>query len=134
MQKEVKADGTKRRSDRTINRMLATIKTLAKWIHKHRPFPLGDPTSKLKLLPTASLLDIERAITPAERRRILDAADLLLSSGGLSRDRHRFRKVKNRPKRKGYRPYRNRAIVYTLIETGMRRKAVTQITLKDVNF
>ena len=36
--------------------------------------------------------------------------------------------------RKGYRPFRNRAIVYTLIETGMRRAAVRNIDLDDVNF
>jgi integrase len=79
-------------------------------------------------------LAIERAITPAERRRILDAADLLITTGGLSHDRHRFRKVEQRPKRKGYRPYRNRAIVYALIETGIRRKAVTRISVEDVDF
>jgi integrase len=36
--------------------------------------------------------------------------------------------------RKGYRPFRNRAIVYTLIETGMRRAAVRNIDLEDVDF
>jgi len=30
--------------------------------------------------------------------------------------------------------YRNRAIVYTLIETGMRRAAITRINLDDVDF
>ena len=38
------------------------------------------------------------------------------------------------PMRKGYRPYRNRAIVNTLIETGMRRAAVRNLNLKDVDF
>ena len=32
------------------------------------------------------------------------------------------------------RPFRNRAIVYTLIETGMRRAAVCNIDLEDVDF
>jgi integrase len=36
--------------------------------------------------------------------------------------------------RKSYRPYRNRAIVYTLIETGMRRAAVRNLNLEDVDF
>ena len=39
-----------------------------------------------------------------------------------------------RPVRKGYRAYRNRAIVYTLIETGMRRAAVRNLNLDDVDF
>jgi hypothetical protein len=45
--------------------------------------------AKIKLVVTPSLLSIERAITPTERRRILDAADLLVEMGGRSKDRHR---------------------------------------------
>lgn len=37
--------------DRTINRVLSHSKTFAKWMHKLRPFPLGNPTAKLKLVP-----------------------------------------------------------------------------------
>jgi integrase len=120
-------------SDRTINRILAHLKTLARWIHKLKPFPLGNPMAKIKLMPIGNGLEIERAISPAERRRILDAADTLPIIGGRSKDRHRYRD-KERPVRKGYRPFRNRAIVYTLIETGMRRAAVRNIDLDDVNF
>ena len=120
-------------SDRTINRTMAHLKTFAKWIHKLKPFALGNPMTKLKLMPVGTGLEVERAITPAERRQILDAADNLPSVGGRSRDRHRYRGQK-RPQRKGYRPYRNRAIVYTLIETGMRRAAVRNLNIKDVNF
>jgi integrase len=36
--------------------------------------------------------------------------------------------------RKGYRPFRNRAIVCTLIGTGMRKAAVRNIDLTDVDF
>ena len=35
--------------------------------------------------------------------------------------------------RKGYRPYRNRAIIYTLIETGMRRAAITKLTIDHLD-
>ena len=63
----------RRWGDRTINRILAHLKTFSKWVHKLRPFPLGDPTAKLKLIPEGSSLEIERAITKGERRRILDA-------------------------------------------------------------
>jgi integrase len=89
--------------------------------------------AKMKLMPIGNGLEIERAISPAERRRILDAADTLPVVGGRSKDRHRFRD-KVRPMRKGYRPFRNRAIVYTLIETGMRRAAGRNIDLADVDF
>jgi site-specific recombinase XerD len=36
--------------------------------------------------------------------------------------------------RKAYRPFRNRAIAYALIETGMRRAAVAVILLENVDF
>ncbi len=127
-------DGSRKWNDRTVNRILAHLKTFAKFVNKHRPFPLGDPATKLKSVPTASLLEIERALTPTERRQILDAADLLLETGGRSRDRKRFAGADKRPRRKGYRSYRNRAIVYTLIETGMRRAAVTKLKIDDIDF
>jgi integrase len=133
LQKEELNQAKRRYGDRTVNRIMAHLKTFAKWIHKYRPFPLGNPMEKIKLLPVGSGLEIERAITPAQRRRILDAADRLPTDGGRSKDRHRFRN-KERPQHKSHRPYRNRAIVYTLIETGMRRAAATKLNLKDVNF
>lgn len=127
------ANGRRRWNDRTINRVLAHLKTFAKWVHKLAPFPLGSPMEKMRSLPTASSLAIDRAITPRERRRILDAADVLAYEGGRSVDRKRYR-GKERPQRAGYRPWRNRAIVYLLIETGMRRAATTNLDLADVDF
>ena len=133
LKKKDPARGRAGYSDRTVNRVLAHLKTLARWIHKLKPFPLGNPMTKIKLMPIGNGLEIERAISPAERRRILDAADTLPIIGGRSKDRHRFRD-KERPVRKGYRPLRNRAIVYTLVETGMRRAAVRNIDFDNVNF
>jgi integrase len=133
-QLEVRKEKTVRRfSDRTINRVIAHLKTFSKWIHKLKPFPLGDPMGKLASLPVGSGMEIERAVTVPERRKLLDAADLLLRIGGESRDRKRF-KVGERPKRKGYRAYRNRAIIYCLLETGMRRAAVRNLNLDDVDW
>jgi len=130
----VKDGGTRQWNDRTINRVLAHIKTFSKWVHRMRAFPLGDPMEKIRAIAAASLLSIERALTPTERRRILDAADLLLKTGGRSKDRSRFRGEEERPVRKAYRPYRNRAVVYALIETGMRRAAVASLLLDNVDF
>jgi integrase len=123
----------RRWSDRSINRILAHLKTFSKWIHKLQPFPLGNPMEKIKLQPLGTGLEVERALTTAERRKILDAADLLVEIGGRSKDRSRFRGVE-RPKRKGYRALRNRAIIYTLVETGMRRAAATKLDVGDVDF
>ncbi len=126
-------DGKRSYRDRTINRMIAHLKTFAKWIHGLRPFPLGNPMQKIKSIPVTNALEIERAITPGERRRLLDAADILLKVGGLSKSRRRYAGQEDRPVRKGYRPYRNRAIIYTLVETGMRRQAVTNINIDNVD-
>lgn len=119
-------------SDKTITRVMAHLKTFATWIHSLQPFPLGHPMAKIKLPAIGSSLQIERALTPAERRRLLDAADQLLVTGGRSKDRKRYRTAQ-RPMRKGYRPYRNRAIIYTLIETGMRRAAITKLNINHLD-
>jgi hypothetical protein len=83
-------DGSRHYSDRSINRVAAHLKTFAKWIHKLRPFPLGNPTEKLKGLALNGVLELERALTEDERRRLLDAADHLPILGGRSRDRRRY--------------------------------------------
>jgi hypothetical protein len=70
---------------------MAHLKTLAPWIQKLGPFPIGNHMAKITLMPSGNGLEIERAISAAERRRILDAADTLPIVGGSSKDRHRFR-------------------------------------------
>jgi site-specific recombinase XerD len=58
---------------------------------------------------------------------------MLLKVGGLSHDRYRYKNPDSRPARKGYRPWRNRTMVYTLVETGMGRAAVCKINFANVN-
>ncbi len=133
LQNTFKEEGARQWSDRTINRMTAHLKTFAKWIHEHRPFPLGQPMKKIKMISIGNQLEIERALSKQERNRILDSADELRTVGGRSRDRQR-NAGKRPPQRKAYRPFRNRAIVYTLIETGMRRTAISRLNLIDIDF
>lgn len=135
LRREVKENGRRRYADRTINRIIAHLKTFAKWIHRYRPFPLDNPTEKLHSLMVSLGLEIERAISEAERKRLLEAADQLIVIGGRSRDlrRHGNKSAEARPRRKGYRPWRNRAIVYCLIETGMRRAAITALNIDDLD-
>ena len=101
LEKKDRAKGRGGYSDRTINRVLAHLKTFAKWIHKLKPFPLDNPMAKIKLMPVGTGLEVERAITASERRRILDAADSLPPVRGRSKDRNRYR-GKERPMRKRY--------------------------------
>ncbi len=132
MQRTLTPQGTRTWSEKTIIRILAHLKTFATWVHMLRPFPLGHPMAKLKLPAVGTGLEVDRALTPAERRKLLDAADLLLTIGGRSKDRKRY-KTTERPRRKGYRPYWNRAMLYTLIETGMRRGAITRLDLAGLD-
>jgi integrase len=125
--------GSRHYSDRTINRILAHLKTFGRWVHKYRPLSLGDPIKGLKMLPV-NRLDIERALTESETRRMLDAADSLLQIEGLSRDRKRYKRLGIKPRSKRVRPFRNRAMVYLLITTGMRRIAVCRLNLEDIDF
>ena len=130
---KIKPDGTPRATD-TINNGLNHVRAFAKWIHHIKPFPLGDPMLKVKNVRSIRHWG-SRALKPAERNRLLDAADYLPLSWGKSKDRHRYGvDPKQRPMRKTARPYRNRAIIYTLIETGMRRAAITHIEVDSVHF
>ena len=126
-------EGRRSWSDRTANRMLAHLKTFAKWVHKLAPFPLGDPMAKIQLRQVGAGLEVERALSDSERRRLLDAADLLPETGGRSRDRNRYR-GQARPRRKNFRPWRNRALVYCLVETGMRRAGAVHLDLAGVDW
>jgi integrase len=136
LRKFLKTDGQRYWSDRTSNRILAHIKTFAGWIHQLVPFPLGNPMLEIKLMPVGTSLDVDRALSSAERRRLLDAPDLLPSVAGRSKDRRRNKHVDpvDRSIRKNARPWRNRAIVYTLIEAGMRRAAVVNLNLERIDW
>jgi integrase/recombinase XerC len=137
LRRELDPDGSRRFSDRTIARIAAHLKTFAKWVHTLRPFRLGNPTDKLKTVLTGPGLEIERALTEGERRKLLDAADHLPVISGRSTDRRRMKHTEfpdERPRRKGARPWRNRAIVYALIETGMRRAAACNLDLSEIDF
>ena len=117
--------------------MLAHLKTFAKWIHSRRPFLDPEhPLAENERPRRGGEAGARARSHPEERRRLLDAADHLPILGGRSKDRRRCKDVEfadERPRRKGYRPWRNRAIVYTLIETGMRRAEVTSIDLAGVD-
>src|ERR1043166_778731 len=119
-------------SDRTIRRILAHCKTFATWVHTHQPFPLGHPMAAIKLPALGTGLEVDRALSTAERRRLLDAADLLLTIGGRSKDRKRY-KAGERPRRTGYRPYRTRAIVYTPSEPARRGAPVPRLDQAQVD-
>ena len=63
LQTNMNEDGTRRWSDGSIDHLVAHLKAFAKWIHKHAPFPLGQPMEKISKL-NKTLLKVERAHLP----------------------------------------------------------------------
>lgn len=133
LKSQTDSEGKNMRNERTTDRIIAHLKTFAKWIHRIQPFSLFNPMLKIKLSDSGKFLDIDNAITTEERIKLLKVADNLLTLTALSKDKHRF-KDKVKPQLKYKRPYRDRAIVYTLTETGMRRSDVINISIDKVNF
>jgi len=126
-------NGRPLRNERTTNRIIAHLKTFSKWINKIHPFTLFNPMLKIKIMDSGKYLDLDNAITPFERIKILEIADNLVVTDALSKDMHRYIN-KEKPQLKYKRPFRDRAIIYTLIETGMRRCDVININIDKVNF
>ncbi len=57
-------------SDRPSIVSFSNLKTFAKWMHQLAPFPLNNPMDILKTAAMRAGLEIERAITLAERRKL----------------------------------------------------------------
>jgi len=87
----------------TINRVLATLRTAARWIHKQRPFLAGWPLQGIE--------DIDeddpewQGFSAIEVTRLKSAAEQLI----------------HLKKRSSQRPYRNYAILMVLLYTGLRQ-------------
>ncbi|MGN7614542.1 tyrosine-type recombinase/integrase [Magnetococcales bacterium HHB-1] len=137
---ETTTTSKRRWSDRSVSVILTHLKTFSKWITQlsdhpgtpFQPFPFGDPMKKIKKPHVGNKLDVSRALTPKERKLLLNAVDTLVATGGLSKDRRRY-PSHVKPQRKDYRPYRNRAIVYLLIGSGIRRAGVCNLNLDGLN-
>jgi hypothetical protein len=71
-------EGHRAWSDKTIQRLLAHLTTLATWVHTPSPCPLGHPLAAITLAALGTGREVDRALTAAARRRLLDAAGLLL--------------------------------------------------------
>ena len=65
-------------SDKTLQRILAPLKTFAPWVHTHQPCPLDHPIAAITLSALGTGLEVDRALPAAARRRLLAVADLLL--------------------------------------------------------
>jgi integrase len=117
----------------TVNNHLASLSAFTTWVHAQVPrlFPIGDPAKgigELGLPPPEP-----RALSPEQVRSLTNLCDRLA----------RFHQKRGRrwasgraevapPVRATGRPWRDRAIVYILLSTGLRREELVRLELDQV--
>ena len=115
----------------TINNHLASLSAFTTWVHTHNPhlFPVGDPAKGIGELGLPPLEP--RALNPDQVRSLKNVCDRL----------ERFHQVKGRRQNKSEgmvpvqvhgRPWRDRAIVYVLLSTGLRREELVNLDLDQI--
>lgn len=112
----------------TVNNHLASFSAFATWVHKQNTniFPVGDPSKGVG----------ELALPPLEPRALNE--DQIRSLKNLCDRLHRFYQLKGRkwkgnaPIMANARPLRDRAIVFILLSTGLRREELVNLNLDQV--
>lgn len=123
-QRQMQADGL---AHSTINNHLASLSSFYTWVASHSPdlFPAGDPTKGVG----------ELGLPPLEPRALNE--DQVRSLKNLCDRLERFHLRKGRKQtapvvQAHARPWRDRAIVYLLLSTGLRREEVIRLDLSQV--
>src|SRR6266516_1366857 len=119
-QKQMQAEGL---AHSTVNNHLASLSSFCTWVHSHAPqlFPAGDPTKGVG----------ELGLPPLEPRALNE--DQVRSLKNLCDRLERFHLRKGRKHTEPVvqahaRPWRDRAIVYVLLSTGLRSVRKAKIT------
>jgi integrase len=110
----------------TVNNHLASLSAFTTWVAAQAPgvFPIGEPAKGIRELGLPPLEP--RALTPAQVRSLKNLCDRL----------ERFHRLKGQrwastaaaaPVRAHGRPWRDRAIVYVLLSTGLRREELLNL-------
>ncbi|MFC4062625.1 tyrosine-type recombinase/integrase [Planomonospora corallina] len=115
----------------TVNNHLAHLSALFSWISTHAPaalLPGGDPTKRVEplRLPTPEV----RALSGAQVRTVKNVLDRLESFHQLTGRRHRG--DRSRATHRHARPLRDRAIVHTMLGTGLRRAEIAGLDLAQL--
>jgi len=115
----------------TINNSLASLSGFTTWVAAQAPsvFPVGDPAKGVGELGLPALEP--RALSPGQVRSLKNVCDRL----------ERFHQKKGSrwtgtgpaPLKKQSRPLRDRAIVYVLLSTGLRREELVQLDVEQVS-
>jgi integrase len=115
----------------TINNHLASLSAFTTWVSAQAPalFPVGDPGKGVRELGLPPLEP--RALTPGQVRSLKNLCDRL----------ERFHRLKGQrwagstapaPVRAHGRPWRDRAIVYVFLSTGLRREELLNLNLDQL--
>jgi integrase len=123
-QKQMQTDGL---AHSTINNHLASLSSFCTWVHSHAPqlFAAGDPSKGVGELGLPPLEP--RALDQDQIRSLKNLCDRL--------DHFHFKKGRRQTGHQVQahaRPWRDRAIIYTLLSTGLRREEVIRLDLDQV--
>ncbi len=113
----------------TVNNHLASLAGFCSWVAAQAPeaLPSGNPTSGARTLALAPLEP--RALTPAQVRSLKSVVDRLERFHSLKGRRNGQREAQH-----GHaRAMRDRAIVYVLLSTGLRREELVMLDASQVN-
>jgi integrase len=115
----------------TINNHLASLSAFTTWVAVQAPsvFPVGDPAKGVRELGLPPLEP--RALTPAQVRSLKNLCDRLERFHQLKGQRWAG-KASGAPVRAHGRPWRDRAIVYVFLSTGLRREELLNLDLDQL--
>jgi integrase len=115
----------------TVNNHLASLSGFAGWIQNHNPnlFPKGNPVKGIGELPLPPLEP--RALSESQVASLKNLCDRLDTFYRL-KGRRRAGQDQAVPLRVRARPYRDRAIVFVLLSTGLRREELVNLNLDQI--
>jgi integrase len=117
----------------TVNSHLASLSGFTTWVHAQAPglFPVGDPAKGIGELGLPPLEP--RTLRPDQVRSLKSVCDRLPRFTQMKGRRWaRRRDGASPPVRERARPLRDRAIVYVLLSTGLRREELTRLDLDQL--
>jgi site-specific recombinase XerD len=117
----------------TINNHLASLSAFTTWVCAQAPrvFPAGDPTKGIGALGLAP--PEPRALRPAQVRTLKSLCDRLDRYHQRRPRRGRRQAGREAPPLRAHgRPWRDRAIVYMLLSTGLRREELVRLDLTQL--
>lgn len=123
---------TQKLAPATINNHMASLSAFGTWIMAHQPqlLSMGDPTKGISELSLAPLEP--RSLSEAQVQSLKNLCDRLLPLYRV-KGRHWSKTQSEIPLRSTSRPWRDRAIVFVLLSTGLRREELVQLDLSQLS-